>query len=90
VELSPEAVAHARSLELDVHQGTLHDARLASDAYDVVFMGDVLEHVPDCRETLTELARVLAPGGHAVVRGPITTHSLARRAGLTAHLESYT
>ena len=82
VELSPEAVAHARSLGLDVHQGTLHEAGLPADAFDVVFMGDVLEHVPDCRETLAEVARVLAPGGHAVVRGPITTHSLARRAGL--------
>lgn len=82
VELSPEAVVHARSLGLEVHQGTLNDARLAADSYDVVFMGDVLEHVPDCRETLTEVARVLAPGGHAVVRGPITTHSIARRAGL--------
>jgi len=82
VELSGEQVAHARSLGLDVHQGTLEDAKLAADAYDVVFMGDVLEHVPDCRETLAEVTRVLAPGGHAVVRGPITTHSLARRAGL--------
>lgn len=82
VELSPEAVAQARSLGLDVREGTLNDARLAADSYDVVFMGDVLEHVPDCRETLAEVARVLVPGGHAVVRGPITTHSLARRAGL--------
>jgi 2-polyprenyl-3-methyl-5-hydroxy-6-metoxy-1,4-benzoquinol methylase len=82
VEFSPEAVAQARSLGLDVHQGTLDEARLQADTFDVVFMGDVLEHVPDCRETLAEVARVLAPGGHAVVRGPITTHSLARRAGL--------
>ena len=82
VELSPEAAEHARSLGLDVHLGTLHDARLAAGAYDVVFMGDVLEHVPDCRETLAEVARVLVPGGHAVVRGPITTNSLARRVGL--------
>ena len=85
VELSPQAVAQARALGLDVHQGTLEDARLAPDAFDVVFMGDVLEHVPDCRATLTEVARLLAPGGHAVVRGPITTHSLARRAGLALY-----
>ena len=85
VELSPEAAAHARSLSLDVHLGTLHDARLSTGAYDVVFMGDVLEHVPDCRDTLTEVARVLVPGGHAVVRGPITTNSLARRLGLALY-----
>jgi SAM-dependent methyltransferase len=85
VELSPEAVAHARALGLTVHQGTLADAALPNDAFDVAYMGDVLEHVPDCRATLAEVVRVLAPGGHAIVRGPITTHSLARRLGLALY-----
>ncbi|MEQ1831609.1 MAG: class I SAM-dependent methyltransferase [Candidatus Eisenbacteria bacterium] len=85
VELSGDAVAHARALGLEVRQGTLEAAALPADSYDVVYMGDVLEHVPDCRATLAEVARVLAPGGHAVVRGPITTHSLARRLGLALY-----
>lgn len=85
VELSPDAVAHAHALGLDVRQGTLSDAALPDDSFDVVYMGDVLEHVPDCHATLAEVARVLAPGGRAVVRGPITTHSLARRIGLAAY-----
>lgn len=82
VELSPDAVAHARALGLTVHQGTLADAALPNDVFDIVYMGDVLEHVPDCRTTLAEVARVLCTGGHVIVRGPITTHSLARRLGL--------
>jgi SAM-dependent methyltransferase len=85
VELSDSAVADARALGLDVHHGTLDDASLPADAFDVVFMGDVLEHVPDCRATLAQVARVLAPGGHVVVRGPITTHSFARRLGLALY-----
>ena len=85
VEPAPEAVARARALGLDVRQGTLEDSALADAAFDVVYMGDVLEHVPDCRATLAGVARVLVPGGHAVVRGPITTHSLARRAGLALY-----
>ena len=85
VELSPAAVSHAHALGLDVREGTLHDAALPDASFDVVYMGDVLEHVPDCRATLAEVARVLAPGGHAVVRGPITTHSLARRLGLALY-----
>ena len=85
VELSGDAVAHARGLGLDVHHGTLDDAALPEGAFDLVFMGDVLEHVPDCRATLAQVARVLAPGGHVVVRGPITTHSLARRLGLALY-----
>jgi SAM-dependent methyltransferase len=82
VELSRDAVSQARALGLDVHPGVLQDAGFSPGSFDVVFLGDVLEHVPDCRETLLEVERVLVPGGHAVVRGPITTHSLARRAGL--------
>ena len=85
VELSADAVADARALGLDVHRGTLDDAPLEADAFDLVFMGDVLEHVPDCRATLQQVARVLAPGGHVVVLGPITTHSLARRVGLALY-----
>jgi 2-polyprenyl-3-methyl-5-hydroxy-6-metoxy-1,4-benzoquinol methylase len=84
VELSASAVAHARSLGLEVHHGTLEEARLPAAAFDLVYMGDVLEHVPDCRATLAEVVRVLAPGGHLYLRGPITTNSLARGLALAA------
>jgi SAM-dependent methyltransferase len=82
VELSADAVAHARGLGLDVRQGTLAEAKLPPSSYDLVFMGDVLEHVPDCRETAAQVADLLAPGGHFFLRGPITTHSLARSLAL--------
>jgi SAM-dependent methyltransferase len=82
VEPSPAAAAFARSLGLEVFQGALEDARLPDARFDVVYMGDVLEHVPDCRATLLEVARVLAPDGWLFLRGPITTHSLARALGL--------
>lgn len=82
VELSGEAVTHARSLGLDVHQGALEDVTLERGAFDLVYMGDVLEHVPDCRDTSERVADLLVPGGHFYLRGPITTNSLARRLAL--------
>jgi SAM-dependent methyltransferase len=85
VELSQDAVAHARGLGLDVFQGEIEEAALAGDTFDLVYMGDVLEHVPDCRRTLAEAARVLKRGGHLYLRGPTTTNSLARRAGLAIY-----
>lgn len=85
VELSEHAVEHARRLGLEVAQGTLEDAALPDASADLVYMGDVLEHVPDCGATMREVARVLAPGGVFFLRGPITTHSLARRAGLALY-----
>jgi len=85
VELSAEAVAHSRTLGLDVHPGDLASARLPDAAFDLVYMGDVLEHVPDCRAVLAEVARVLRPGGTLYLRGPITTNSLSRRLGLALY-----
>lgn len=85
IELSEHAVIHARGLGLDVVQGALEDAKCAEGSADLIYMGDVLEHVPDCGATMHEVARVLAPGGSFFLRGPITTHSLARRAGLALY-----
>lgn len=82
VELSPEAAAHARSLGLNVFQGDLLGAQLPDASFDLVYMGDVLEHVPDCRAVVTEVARVLKPGGWFYLRGPVTTHSIARALAL--------
>ena len=78
VELSADAVAHARSLGLEVFHGDLIQAGFPAATFDLIYMGDVLEHVPDCRAVLTETARVLRPGGVLYLRGPITTHSMAR------------
>jgi SAM-dependent methyltransferase len=85
VELSGDAVTHARSLGVTVHQGALEDVTLPAGGYDLVYMGDVLEHVPDCRDSSARVAGLLAPGGHFFLRGPITTHSLARTVGLSIY-----
>jgi SAM-dependent methyltransferase len=85
VELSAAAVAHARGLGLEVDPGTIEQAALPANAFDLAYLGDVLEHVPDPRSTMSEVARVLVPGGHVVLRGPITTNSIARRLGLSLY-----
>src|SRR5882724_3556213 len=85
VELSSAAVARSRELGVDVVEGDLESAALPAASFDLVYMGDVLEHVPDCRATLAEVTRVLAPGGFLYLRGPITSNSLARRIGLAAY-----
>jgi SAM-dependent methyltransferase len=42
-------------------------------SFDVVFSSNVLEHVPDLRLTLSEVRRVLKPGGYAVHARPSPT-----------------
>jgi SAM-dependent methyltransferase len=78
VELSPDAAAHARARGLEVFRGDLLEARLPAAHFDLVYMGDVLEHVPDCRAVVAEVARILKPGGWFYLRGPVTTNSIAR------------
>jgi SAM-dependent methyltransferase len=85
VELSGAAVAQARTLGVTVFHGELAAARLPGSFFDLVYMGDGLEHVPDCRATLDEVVRVLKPAGHLYLRGPLTTNSLARRLALAAY-----
>lgn len=45
----------------------------ADDTFDTVICHNVLEHVPDDHKALTELARVLKPGGRALLTVPIIT-----------------
>ena len=83
VEISAAAARAAReNFALDVHNGELTAAAFPAGSFDVVYMGDVLEHVPDPCAQLREVRRILAPGGLVVIGGPTTIHSLARRLGL--------
>ncbi|MEP7027523.1 MAG: class I SAM-dependent methyltransferase [Candidatus Eisenbacteria bacterium] len=83
VEYSADAASDARSHGVPVFLGGLEEAALPDAAYDIVFLGDVLEHVPDPAATLREVGRVLAPGGALALRGPMATHSFARQMGLS-------
>lgn len=53
-------------LTLDIAAIDLPDGR-----FDVIIANHVLEHVPDDRAALAEIARVLAPGGLAVLTVPL-------------------
>jgi SAM-dependent methyltransferase len=85
VEFSAAAVERSLALGLDVFEGDLLAATLPAESFDLVYMGDVLEHVPDCLAVLVEAARLLRTGGHLYLRGPITTNSLARRLALALY-----
>ncbi|HTS00239.1 MAG TPA: class I SAM-dependent methyltransferase [Bacteroidota bacterium] len=82
VELSEEASRKAREqFGLPVFTGQLADAGFAAGSFDVVFMGDVLEHLPDPVGALSEIHRILAPGGLVVIGVPSQTNTLFSRLG---------
>ena len=50
--------------------GSLTDIPLRDDSVDLMVCYHVLEHIPDDRAAMREMARVLAPGGLALVQVP--------------------
>jgi SAM-dependent methyltransferase len=87
VELSEYSSQFAREqLGLDVVTGTLHDAAFTAGSFDLVTLWDVIEHVPDPRAVLAEVARVLAPGGEVVLTTGDWGSAYAQRRGVTWHL----
>ncbi len=63
VEVSQTAAEHVRRLGFDVFCGELAEANYPAGYFDVVTASEVLEHVPDPRALVQEIARVLRPGG---------------------------
>ena len=70
VEFNDHAAAMARQRGLDVRSGDLLDANLPAEAFDLVLLRHVLEHVLSPSATLAEIHRVLAPGGKVSVLLP--------------------
>jgi SAM-dependent methyltransferase len=70
VEPSSEAVAIARAKGLRVVCGRLEDAEVGQAGRDLVAMWMVLEHVPNPRELLERIARILKPGGQLALSVP--------------------
>jgi SAM-dependent methyltransferase len=67
----------ASDFDLSQHQGTIRldltsddDVRDHEGQFDIVLCAHVLEHIPDYRTALANLARLLAPGGVVVLEVP--------------------
>ncbi|MFT5197992.1 MAG: SAM-dependent methyltransferase [Planctomycetota bacterium] len=68
VDVLAPVVEVARSKRgLNVHLGHLEPAQLDADQFDACFMSEVIEHIVDPVPLMTEIRRVLRPGGVSVV-----------------------
>lgn len=59
-----------KQLHVNIFRGTLHEAKLKSNSFDVVTLYDVLEHIPDLKGFLGEIQRILKPKGLIVIQSP--------------------
>lgn len=74
VELSGPSSQFAREQQgLNVFTGTILDAKYPDNFFDVVVAWQTLEHVPNPREVVTEVFRILRPEGFFVLSVPCWT-----------------
>lgn len=85
------SIAAARSVKerlgLDVLAGDLLEVKLPPEAFDLVTLWDVFEHVPEPLRALSVVHRALVPGGHAVVKVPNTLSPSLRADFLLGRLQ---
>jgi SAM-dependent methyltransferase len=82
IELAEDAAAYGRRQGLRVLSGIADQHNLAQlGAMDIIVLLDVIEHLPDPRETLALLTRHLNPGGIIVVTTGDFASLYARLAG---------
>jgi methionine biosynthesis protein MetW len=79
IEREPTAAEEARQpglrvLEADIMEGV----PLEGETFDVIVLGDVLEHVPKPEEVLPRLLRHLTPAGQVIVSVPNVAHLWVR------------
>jgi SAM-dependent methyltransferase len=71
LDLSDRALAYLRERGVQDLAGLIaadgQSLPVRSDAFDLIWMFNVVEHLPDDRAALREMARALRPGGWAVV-----------------------
>jgi SAM-dependent methyltransferase len=86
VELSEAAARIAQEkFGLKVFVGDVLSAAFESGRFDVIYMGDVIEHLPDPLKTIGELHRILAEKGLLVLALPSQTNTLFSRLGFAAY-----
>ena len=66
-DLSKDAMRRGREAGLPIARGNVQQIPFRSGFFDVATSFDVLQSVPDDRAAMSEIARVLKPGGYAVL-----------------------
>ncbi len=82
VDVSSFAVEYTRSrFGFEASVGSLLELDLPTAGYDLVTLWDVIEHVPDPKAYITEIARLVRPGGVFALATPDVGSIPARLAG---------
>lgn len=71
LDFSPEAIRFCREKGLgEVKEGNIKELPFPDESFDLVLATDIIEHIDDDKKALSEIERVLRPGGHALFTVP--------------------
>ena len=70
VELNTDTARIAKTNKLKVFNGTLEQAGYKSGSFDVIFLGDIIEHVTDPRDLIKRCIDLLKKDGLLVISTP--------------------
>ncbi|HUI69473.1 MAG TPA: class I SAM-dependent methyltransferase, partial [Spirochaetia bacterium] len=71
VDICRESAEYGRTHRgVDIFPGTLQEAGFPDASFSVIHFSHLIEHVPDPRGFLTDVLRILKPGGLAVITTP--------------------
>jgi len=82
VDLSPGMLTKARERGLSVKEGSATELPYSSSSFDVACSFKVLAHVPEIKQAMSEMFRVVRPGGTVIAEfyNPFSVRALAKRA----------
>jgi ubiquinone/menaquinone biosynthesis C-methylase UbiE len=83
VDLSPRMLDLAREKQLDVQLASATDLPFEDDTFDVSCSFKVLAHIRDIEQALSEMTRVVRPGGYVIAEfyNPWSLRALIKRLG---------
>lgn len=70
VEMNYRTFSIAKKNGLNVLNSTIEEANFGEKVFDVIFLGDIIEHVKDPKKFVDSCKRVLKNGGVVIVRTP--------------------
>ena len=86
LEISQYAVDQARKQNLNVRQGTLSVADYQPEAFDLVTLWDVIEHLSNPKSDILTVYNILKRGGVIAINTPDTSSFFAKLTGKYWHL----
>jgi SAM-dependent methyltransferase len=90
LDLSDEAIRFCAEKGLGlVRPGDICDLPFEDASLDLVLATDIIEHVEDDGRALSEIARVLVPGGHALITVPAFESLWGLQDEVSHHLRRY-